>query len=405
MKRLRRFSFLLLVWLVPAFVGVWTHYEAWIRVGPSPLPEGLAKVVSNLTSVAAAPGYAVALRLEGYGVRESVAWMAFVHLFSWLFWVGLVVSLLRVRAWLAQPRGDSDRPSRRRFLVDATLGTGALACAGGAAYATLGEPWRLVTRRYTVPIDGLPDSFDGLRVAIIADTHLGPRIPAAFVREAVERALALDADAYALLGDYIHDDAALIDEAAGLFRPIVETGSPVVGVLGNHDWYGSGVRMSGALSAIGVRMIDDDRVFLAPDRRTLLDNGVDGSVCLGGLADLNTRGVDPDRALRGVGPDVPRIVLSHNPDGAEEPSVGRHRIDLMLSGHTHGGQVRVPFLGTPIVPSGFGQKYAGGLCAGPACRVLVSRGVGMSILPVRAGVPPEIVELTLVAGRASGPPR
>ena len=405
MKRLRRFSLLLLAWLVPAFFGVWTHYEAWIRVGPSPLPEGLAKVVSNLTSVAAAPGYAIALRLEGYGVRESVAWMAFVHAFSWLFWVGLLVTLFRVRAWLAQPRGDSVRPSRRRFLIDATLGTGAIACAGGAAYATLGEPWRLVTRRYSVPIDGLPDAFDGLRLVIVADTHLGPRVPSAFVRAAVERALSLDADAYALLGDYIHNGVDVIDEAAGLFRPIAESGRPVVGVLGNHDWYGSGRMMSEALSDLGVRMIDDDRVFLAPDRRTLLDDYSSGSICLAGLGDLNTRGIDPDRALRAVAPDVPRVVLAHNPDSAEQRSVGRHRIDLMLSGHTHGGQVRVPFLGTPIVPSGFGQKYAGGLCAGPACRVLVSRGVGMSILPVRAGVPPEIVELTLVTGRADGPPR
>ena len=74
------------------------------------------------------------------------------------------------------------------------------------------------------------------------------------------------------------------------------------------------------------------------------------------------------------------------------------RMDLMLSGHTHGGQVRIPFIGTPIVPSRFGQKNAGGLVQGPRCPVFVSRGVGMSLLPVRLGVPPEIGLITLLRG-------
>ena len=70
----------------------------------------------------------------------------------------------------------------------------------------------------------------------------------------------------------------------------------------------------------------------------------------------------------------------------------------MISGHTHGGQVRLPLIGTPMIPSQFGQKYAGGLVQGPAFPVLISRGVGMSLLPVRFNVPPEIVEITLTRG-------
>jgi predicted MPP superfamily phosphohydrolase len=70
----------------------------------------------------------------------------------------------------------------------------------------------------------------------------------------------------------------------------------------------------------------------------------------------------------------------------------------MLCGHTHGGQVRIPFLGTPIIPCMSGTKYAGGLIRGPGYPVIVSRGVGMSILPIRLGVPPEVVEVTFVRG-------
>ena len=97
-----------------------------------------------------------------------------------------------------------------------------------------------------------------------------------------------------------------------------------------------------------------------------------------------------------------RIVLAHTPDTAEIPeltgggrSLRARRIDLMVSGHTHGGQVRVPLLGAPVTLSRYGQKYARGLVQGPICPVVISAGIGMSVFPVRFGVPPEVVEITL----------
>jgi predicted MPP superfamily phosphohydrolase len=82
---------------------------------------------------------------------------------------------------------------------------------------------------------------------------------------------------------------------------------------------------------------------------------------------------------------------------AEEPGLARggRRVDLILSGHTHGGQIRLPLLGAPITCSRFGQKYAVGLVEGPLCPVFISRGIGMSALPLRLGVPPEIAVLEL----------
>jgi hypothetical protein len=101
------------------------------------------------------------------------------------------------------------------------------------------------------------------------------------------------------------------------------------------------------------------------------------------------------KTLEGVSESMPRIVLAHNPDTAETVPPGV-RVDLMCSGHTHGGQVSLPLVGTPIVPSEYGSRYAGGLCLGPSCPVVVSRGVGMAILPVRFRVPPEIGVIELV---------
>src|SRR4051794_38533028 len=127
-----------------------------------------------------------------------------------------------------------------------------------------------------------------------------------------------------------------------------------------------------------------------------MDQAPEGlAIC--GVADLWESRPDYELALGGLPADMPRLLLSHNPDVAEEPRFVRSglRVDLMVSGHTHGGQIWVPGLGTPMVPSRYGQKYVQGWVEGPVCPVFVCRGVGMSGLPVRFGVPPEIAVLEL----------
>jgi uncharacterized protein len=173
-------------------------------------------------------------------------------------------------------------------------------------------------------------------------------------------------------------------------------------VLGNHDYYGDARRMSRALIDAGVTMLENSRMFLQSRAGPLLPAPPEGpALCIAGLDDFVEGHIDIDAALAGVPATMPRLLLQHNPDAAEYFGLAgpaAPRVDLMVSGHTHGGQVALPFLGSPIVPSLYGQKYAGGLVEGPAFRVLVSRGIGMAILPVRLGVPPELVEFTLIRG-------
>ena len=128
------------------------------------------------------------------------------------------------------------------------------------------------------------------------------------------------------------------------------------------------------------------------------------ALCFVGLGDLLTHTVEPETAFAGVDPDTARVLLAHVPDTLELDSVrspGGPRIDLALSGHTHGGQIRVPLLGTPGVPSEYGQRYAGGLIDPSVSAIraptIVSRGIGVSIVPVRIGVPPEVVVVELLA--------
>jgi hypothetical protein len=119
------------------------------------------------------------------------------------------------------------------------------------------------------------------------------------------------------------------------------------------------------------------------------------SLCIAGVGDVWTDEVSFTKALRGIPEDMPRIVLSHNPDVAETMD-SHHRVDLMLSGHTHGGQVRLPVIGAPACPSHYGMKYLGGKCHGPQCPVIVSRGIGLAGIPLRFRVPPELCVITLV---------
>ena len=331
-------------------------------------------------------------------------------------WIGGAWCVYGVRRWWRRPVGAAALTggddalagpalTRRAFLADAGLGLAAAGAMGSGVAGTLVTPWALRVRRYDVPIRDLPASLEGLRIVQVTDTHLGPRIPEAHVRRAVAMALEQRPDIVALTGDYVHNSPDQAERAAALFAPLLAPGAAsigVIGVLGNHDHYADARRVDRAMRSLGVRMIDNDRVYLDASSRRLVNAPPAQGLCLAGVGDLYEDTIDLRRALRDAPAEMPRLLLSHNPDVAEDADVARadaeqqwSRVDLMLSGHTHGGQVRLPFVGAPIVPSSFGGKYAQGLVQGPGCAVVVSAGIGMSLLPVRFGVPPEVVCVTL----------
>jgi len=368
--------------------------------------DGIIRIIANAAYMITLPGW-IPLYIFGLsGIRNHPVGIIAANAIAWSIWIALIWFALHVRTKLVQPHEQSESASeqlnlgRRRFLANATLGTVAIGAIATPGYATLIEPWSIKVRKYTIPIKNLDRAFEGLKIVQLADTHLGPRIPASFVKQAVDLVLEQNPDLVFLTGDHVHDGVEEIDLAAELCKPLVEQATiGAVGVLGNHDWWGDGRRMSRALHNQGVHMIDNDRLWLDAKTRTIhtRDPG-EGSLAIVGFGDLTDGYIDSVRAFRDVADHTPRIVLSHNPDSAELGSLiklGAPRIDLMCSGHTHGGQVKIPFLGTPLVPSRFGSKYAGGLVNGPAFPVHISRGVGMSLLPVRVGVPPEISVLTL----------
>jgi len=424
-----------LAWAALTLGSVYVHSKAWSPDGDaasqaSLIGEHAAKLLSNISQIATLPGWLfVWLKLRWYESNGAALVASGIGWFCWILAIELALLLrrvLRVRRSAPQPPAAPshgspaeaspddadlarhDTATRRRFLIDATMCSAALAAIGTGGVSTATTPWSLRVRRYRVPIRGLPRELDGLKIVQISDTHLGPRIPASFIREAVELSLSLKPHLFVLTGDYIHMGRSHISLAAELFAPLTRPGASefgVLGVLGNHDHYGDASQIHAALERVGVRMIDNARVFISgPGRRLSGALPSEACLCIAGLADLLEARVDVDAALHGIPADVPRVVLAHNPDTAEIPEIAgpptsgaRPRIDLMLSGHTHGGQVRLPLVGAPGVPSLYGQKYAQGLVQGPACPVIISTGIGMSLLPIRFGVPPEIVEITLEA--------
>lgn len=410
-------------WLVLCTCFYLVHIALWLHnrfvIAMEPLG-WLLKPIGKLVHVLTLPGWLVArLTLHSWGESDLVASLLACSIgsFSIIIVVMWLVTLRRSligrslskgKTVESEPESQSSNTalSRRRLLTDGLLlgsSAGALSVIADAACI---EPARLRLQRYTVPIRDLPPEFEGLRLAQLTDTHLGPRVPAEFIDAAIRMAIDLRPDVFLLTGDYVHCGLEWIEPATRQFRPLVKTRKPVIAVLGNHDWFNDGARMSRSLSAVGVRMIDNDRVFLDAAGSAgieLTDSPGASSICIGGLGDPGQHYIDPEAALALVDPRMPRLVIAHNPDSAEKPSVAgplAPRIDLMICGHTHGGQVRIPGIGTgACLMSQYGDRYSAGLVQGPKCRVLISRGIGISLVPFRFLVPPEVVEITLMRAR------
>jgi predicted MPP superfamily phosphohydrolase len=303
--------------------------------------------------------------------------------------------------------------SRRQFFK-VIGGLGALS-ASTAAYG-FGEPvLRLRVARYAITPPQWPAGFK-LRIAVVADLHAcDPWMSLERIEGIVERTNALNADIIVMLGDYVagHRHVTRYIPAsewapvlAGLKAPL-----GVHAILGNHDWWedktvqreGQGLTVARrALEAAGIPVYENDAQRLTKDGRPFWLAGLGDQ-----LAYLPARRVRPGRrigvddlaaTLTKVTDDAPVILLAHEPDVAMRVPA---RVALQLSGHTHGGQVRL-FGWSPVVPTRY-DKFAYGHSR-VNCDVIVSGGLGCSIMPFRLGVPPEIVLVTLGEANPSAPP-
>jgi hypothetical protein len=260
-------------------------------------------------------------------------------------------------------------------------------------YAVTVEPTWLEVNEIELPIRDLPASFSGLRVAHLTDFHGGHQISTPYLDETVDLTHAQNPDLIVLTGDYIHKGDVHIERtAAALSRLRAPLG--VFAVLGNHDYSvrnSLGVRrypdlhvkVADALSERGIRVLRNESVAL---RRQ------GDAIQLVGIEDLWSGVCDPMAALGGVGADAPRLVLAHNPLTIEK--IRSQRCDLMLCGHTHGGQVMLPGVGR-LALSPRGRRFAAGLYQVGSSYLYVNKGVGFG-LRIRYRVRPEVAVFTLI---------
>lgn len=226
------------------------------------------------------------------------------------------------------------------------------------------------------------EDLSGLKVVFAGDLHIRPNQEKRLV-EIIEKINAQNPDLILFAGDFAagHDLKSSLDfkvYASQLKELHAKYG--VYSVMGNHDYWADYDDIKEMLEGVGIKVLANSNEHLT------LDNGK--TIYIAGVDDLQTKTPDIDKALKGA-EENPTIFLTHSPDVFIDVPIGN--VKLTLAGHVHGGQIRIPFVGALIIPSKYGDKYSHGLIVEDGRRMIVTKGIGTSILPVRFNCVPEIV--------------
>ena len=295
------------------------------------------------------------------------------------------------------------RKKSRLFIgVGLVLITGLLALG----YSYFIEPRRLVINDQELKIANIGPALDGMKIVAISDIHGGSNgIDEAKLRSIVETVNAQGSDLVVLLGDYVSQTGEPGPDGRRPLKMPVETVAAnlagikakqgVFAVLGNHDGWFDDANVAAALNGAGIRVLNGEVAVIERNGARLRILGLEDQLK---IRTWEGYSADVRRLLAPTAGTGDVLVLSHSPDVA--PIItGSHSISddlkLMLAGHTHGGQVWLPILGRPIVPSSYGQKFAAGHAREDGLDVFVTTGIGTSILPFRFMVAPEIAVITL----------
>jgi predicted MPP superfamily phosphohydrolase len=270
---------------------------------------------------------------------------------------------------------------------------------GGIEQYTSGEagikraPWvssdRFAVNNERIWLDALPEVFSGLRIVQISDIHHGLFLPEQWLAEAVQQTNRLRADIVVLTGDFVTYSRANIEPAAEILSRL-RARYGVLAVLGNHDFRVGADAVTSALRRKHIEVLRNQHVKLQFGGSSLYVAGVDDY----------GYGADVRRAVRGIPRDSATVLLAHNPRIIHLAS--RHGVSLVLSGHTHGGQVNLPLLGTVYGRSPERLRYKIGWDRLGPTQIYVSRGIGTIVLPWRLRCPAEITHLELLPGTSEG---
>lgn len=275
--------------------------------------------------------------------------------------------------------------SRRRFLIRSLGATGVIGLTTGFYTWRLEPHWlEVVTAR--LPVRGLPDRLVGARLVQLSDLHVGPRVDDGYIRDTFSRVTALSPDIVVFTGDFTTYHPDIFAHAERIYTHLPHGRLGTLGILGNHDYGRNWAHPEIAdglvtiLTRAGVHILRNEVTDVA-------------GLQVVGLDDLWARRFRPFRTVSGLRPDEPTLALSHNPDTVDLPGWEKYG-GWILSGHTHGGQCKPPFLPPPLLPVRNRRYTAGEFDLSGGRRLYINRGVG-HLLRVRFNVRPEITVFEL----------
>lgn len=285
-------------------------------------------------------------------------------------------------------------PTRRKFLqICAASGVlGAIAVAGDGLMI---EPNMPILVSIEVPLSRLHESWEGFRIAHLSDFHYDDYFSVVPLRRAIDIVNRLQPDLIVLTGDFVTapmrvSKGARADAAVAAVEPCAQLLSTlragrVLAVLGNHDLNTNATHITAVLQSHAIEVLRNRSIALERGGQRLWVAGVDD--VLEGKPDLKL-------ALSQVPPAEPVVLLAHEPDWADHAA--RRPIDLQLSGHSHGGQIRLPIIGPPYLPP-LGRKYPRGIRRIGPLVLYTNSGIGTIGIPMRLNCPPEVTMITLRA--------
>ncbi|MEO8879555.1 MAG: metallophosphoesterase [Gemmatimonadaceae bacterium] len=277
------------------------------------------------------------------------------------------------------------------------IGAIAAIAIGVIAYVVLWTPIAPRCTRIDAPIASLAPELDGFTIAVLSDLHYGGTIlPSRLLSRAIDIANRASPDLTVLLGDYAVSHTKLRRASGWLYEwalprmtstlRMLRARDGVIAILGNHDYDYDPDMVVAWLQSTGARVLVNACITIARG---------DARLEIGGVDDWTHGRIDPDGGCTSIDPGTPRVVLSHNPDGVLELAPTAH-IDLVLAGHTHGGQIVLPFFGAPSRHCTIcDRKSASGWVARAPVPLYVTTGVGV-VLPLRINCPAEVVIVRLV---------
>jgi uncharacterized protein len=273
----------------------------------------------------------------------------------------------------------------------------ALVALTGLAYVTLITPVALRRTNINAPIANLAPELEGYTIAVLSDLHYGGTIqPARLITRASSIANDSSPDLIVLLGDYALSHTRLRTISRWLYEwalprmtatlRTLRARDGVIAILGNHDYDHDATKVAAWLRSTGARVLVNECAVVARG---------DARLGIGGVDDWTHGRIDPAGGCASLAPDIPRVVLSHNPDGALELAPNA-RADLVVAGHTHGGQIVLPWFGAPSRHCTVcDASSASGWVAKSPVPLYVTTGVGV-VLPLRINCPAEVLVLRLV---------